>query len=152
MEYDRAIFNKYLNHYMNMKDRGQCKKRKRSEFELFGPWWIYAYRNSTLLLRNLFISCYQHNVDRFYPFECRSKSMWILETAVSGITIAFLKCEFTLVLTRDDSSANDIMVISSIIDFALLHDPTCDRDFTFPFLWIAARTVTLCRGYARALP
>ena len=31
-------------------------------------------------------------------------------------------------------SVSDIMVISSIIDFMLLHDPTCDRDFTFPFL------------------
>lgn len=53
-----------------------------------------------------------------------------------------------------DSNANDIMVISSIIDFALLHDPTCDRDFTFPFLRIAARAITFYLGYAdsHALP
>lgn len=62
--------------------------------------------------------------------------------------MTFLKCEFTFVLMIGDSNANDIMVISSIIDFALLHDPTCDRDFTFPFLWIAARAITFYRGYA----
>lgn len=63
-----------------------------------------------------------------------------------------LKREFTFVLMSGDSNANDIMVISSII--ALLHDPTCDRDFTFPFLRIAARAITFYRGYAdsRALP
>lgn len=100
---------------------------------------IYDFTFSLYLIKItdiLFI--YRSVRETCYAISTSKQSRKILQIAYTigfpTIAMIFLKRKFIRRLNEHRFNVNDIMVIFSIIDFVSLHDPVCDRDFTFPFL------------------